>query len=225
MEEVVEKILKKDKDIDIEKISDGLVVFTSSAKQNKLINLRFLNNLFLLLDRDTTSRSPSYKDIERYLHKLKKKNFNLSLLGDNKKSFKIFISLENKTISVDKSILQEIESKIIKSSKWHLNIRKPDKEFWIMARRDGNMFFGLRLTPLKKDVKTRHKGELRAELAHLLCFLADLKKKDTVIDSFAGYGSIVYECVNFFKSQKVYAFDKDEKMVGVCRKNWLIFLK
>ncbi len=225
MEEVVGDILSRDKGIAVDEIYDGLVVFTSKTSLDKFINLRFLNNLFLLLDKETAGQNPSSRDIEKYLHKLEQKNFSLSFFGKSRKSFRIFISLENKTISVDKSLLQEVESKIIQSNKWYLNIRKPDKEFWLIARRDGNMFFGLRLTPLKKDVRGRYKGELRAELAHLLCFLADLKKKDIVLDSFAGFGAITYECANFFKCQKVYVFDKDKEAIKHLQKKLANFSK
>ena len=66
-----------------------------------------------------------------------------------------------------------------------------------MKRSEGFVLFGLRITrhPDYKDVL--QKGELRPELANLLCLISEPNKEDVFLDPFSGSGSIPRERTRF----------------------------
>ncbi len=86
-----------------------------------------------------------------------------------------------------------------------------------MARSEGIGLFGLRLTKLRKENKQRKRGELRTELAHILCLVSEPKRSDIVCDPFAGRGSLVIELASSFPYQKIYASDIENMLVQELR--------
>ena len=67
--------------------------------------------------------------------------------------------------------------------------RQAEAEFWLLARSEGVSYCLYRLTSVKKHCA---KGELRPELATLLCECSDPKDDDIMLDPFAGSGSIPF---------------------------------
>jgi predicted RNA methylase len=67
---------------------------------------------------------------------------------------------------------------------------KPDVEFWFLYRREGVGFLLMRLTRHRDYAGQFEAGELRPDVAHLLCRLSNPKPGDVFLDPFAGYGGI-----------------------------------
>lgn len=67
----------------------------------------------------------------------------------------------------------------------------PDVEFWFLYRKEGMGFLLMRLTYHKDYAQQLHPGELRPDIASLLCRLSNPKPGDAFLDPFAGYGGIV----------------------------------
>ena len=86
-----------------------------------------------------------------------------------------------------------------------------------VARKDGHGFFGLRLTRHRDYKKTLHAGELRPELANLLCFLSEPKPDDVFLDPFAGYGAIPIERATAYPCRRIYAGDNDPDLMQVIK--------
>ena len=68
---------------------------------------------------------------------------------------------------------------------------RPDVEFWFLYRREGIGFLLMRLTQHRDTAKELNQGELRPDIAHMLCRLSNPKPTDVFLDPFAGYGGIV----------------------------------
>jgi predicted RNA methylase len=68
---------------------------------------------------------------------------------------------------------------------------RPDVEFWFLYRREGTGFLLMRLTRHGDYAGQLEAGELRPEVAHILCRLSDPKPDDVFLDPFAGAGGIV----------------------------------
>jgi 23S rRNA G2445 N2-methylase RlmL len=163
---VRDHLVKKLEGFKLELLLDGLVVYSSTSNIEKIKLLKFLNNSFLLVNPE---------------EKLK------ISLG---KSFRVVFSRENELVAVNKERLARIESKIAKLNNLIIDRADPDFEFWFLERREGQRFTGVRITK-HPDYKTvLAKGQLRPELAHLLCLISEPNKEDIVLDPFAGSGAI-----------------------------------
>lgn len=212
LQEVVKAALEQDlKDIKVKLVLDGLVVYETDKPVKEIKNLRYLNNtfiLFRLLNEEVQMQSL----VKSVLQKPDIISNVPSELLKQVHSFRVIASIENQLVSVDKNILIRVEELISKRLKLKLNRSLPDVEVWFLTRNEGYAFIGLRVTRTPNYEKTLHKGELRPELAHIMCLLAELKPNDMVLDPFAGYGSIPSECAKYFKLNRVYAGEKDKNI-------------
>lgn len=211
--ELVRRQMKTLKDVIVLKVYDGLVIFKSSGSWKELQNIRYFNNVFLLLASKENKKSGEsllgvlISSVAREGIRLPRR-FHEIIRG--KRSFKVFTAIENRTVSVDKSLLQKVEHQIKKVSGLRLYIPQPDLEFWFIARREGFGLFGLRLTRVRRENRGRGRGELKIEVAHTLFLISEPKSYDIVCDPFAGHGAIVIERARSFPYREIYASDVDE---------------
>lgn len=218
-QEVVEKALKdKLEDVEIELLLDGLVVYSTNKSLEQIKHLRFINNSYVLLKMFKQEGLEPRDLIRSILSKPK-------LIPDASRpflkrigSFRVVASKENQLVSVDKQMLRQIEDLLGKKLRLEIDRTLPDIEAWFLTRREGYGLVGLRVTKTPNYEKTLHKGELRPELAHIMCLLADLKPSDVVLDPFAGHGAIPLECSKSFKVKQVFAGEIDKKVFSTLRK-------
>lgn len=205
--EVVKQALRSTiKDVNIKMMEDGLIIYETDITDEEIKNLRFLNNSFILLKiserTDPNSPNAFIKSIinDPDIEDIK------SLLPDKKTSFRIVFSRENQLIKIHSDILKKFEDKITKLG---LEVNRADAklEFWVILRRNGLGLFGLRVTQHKDLQKVLEKGELRPELAHILCLISYPSDTDIFLDPFAGYGAIPIERAVSFLYAKIIAGD------------------
>jgi len=209
-QKLIKKILKQSiKDAKISLLLDGAVVYKTNSSIDKLKQLKFFNNTFLII-----KQFPNLKTKKPFDYMMKSIS-NLEDLGkrikpflnNSNRFFRIMTSDENRFISSDKNLLRKIEEKImsIKKSKLKFSLYKTDTEFWFLKRRENIGFFLLRLTKNKSKLE---KGELRPELAYILCYLSEPNKNDIFLDPFAGHGAIPIKRAKYFASNMIFASDK-----------------
>lgn len=216
LKEVVETALKKRLEaVDIDLLLDGLVVYKSCELVDKIKALRFFNNSFFLLFFFEDAKNKSIPSmIKTVLNNPGKIPTLPKGILKGARTFRIITSRENQLISVDKGLLARAEELFSRKLNLRVNRSKPDIELWFLLRSEGYGFLGLRLTRTPNYGKTLQKGELRPELAHLMCLVADLKGNEIILDPFAGYGAIPVECAKSFKVNKVMAGEKDKLVFG-----------
>lgn len=212
LQEVVETALREGlKNVQVDLVLDGLIVYRSDEPIQEILNLRFFNNTFLLLELSNHKHNFFVRDlIKNVLQKRRLTHEIPKMAIKNKRSFRIINSEENQLVSIDKKTLENAENFFGNKLGIQVSRAKPDLEVWFLKRNEGYGFIGLRLTKTPNYEKTLHKGELRPELAHLMCILADLQFSDVVLDPFAGYGSIPVECAKGFRIKQIIAGEKDE---------------
>lgn len=215
-QEVVEAELKKIlPDVKILRLFDGLVIYETIVSIQDIQKLRFVNNSYIWLSQSTFLKGQKPERLIEQL--LRMSDFNRSREAISLKFvkfFRVIVSKENETISVDRQLLEKAERKIFYST--HLKVHRtlPDIEYWFIFRKEGISLFGARVTPLGKETTRKYdKGELRQELAHLLVLLSDPQKEDVVLDPFAGSGAIVLERVQTFPYSRIFASDIKECLV------------
>ena len=216
-QEIIKSVFdKRDSKFKIKLLLDGLVVYKTNFPEREIRNFRFFNNTFLLL-KFFESLEPNQKFLEKMVMEVHKDHDTYKELKKNlpvnRKLFKIVTSLENQTVSINRDALKKLESKIQHNTDLRLNIKNSNLELWFLLRREGKGFFGIRITYPYGAEKQRAKGELRRELAHIMCILSQPSPKDVILDPFAGYGAIPLERGVSFPFKKIIAAEYDKKLI------------
>lgn len=213
---VTDRWLKEDlADVEVDFLLDGLVVFRTKTPSHQVGKIRFFNNSFILISRDKPIGVDGDKAVQVLLAD-KDLGEKLSSLGAVKGgSFKLVVSFENRTVSVDHDSSAKLERFISNRTglKW-LGV-EGEREFWVMVRSDGSIFFGLRITSLKKKVT---EGELKLGLANVLCRLSDPLKSDIFLDPYCGSGAIFLERISSFPYKFACAIDSDVSKINLLTK-------
>ena len=213
--EVIETVLKKEiSDVVIYKNLDGLIVYSTNSALAKIKSIDYFNNSFQHL---FEIKAPKLSPIETMMRLIISDAKTLETLkfkpSEYNRTFRVIISHENDLINIDNTLLREVERKISQKTNLKVNRSKPDHQFWILYRSEGYVFFSLRLTKILKEDKERQKGELRPQLAKLLCLLSEPKENELFLDPFAGSGSISVARTSLSKKGLILTSDIDPEIV------------
>ncbi|QQS38395.1 hypothetical protein IPM62_03345 [Candidatus Woesebacteria bacterium] len=220
-EVVSQALLENIKDIHIDLLTDGLVIYKTATRPNEIKNLKYFNNSFLLLKH--------YHNVdERFLYKISK-----SMLSDDNifsdlknhfphrtRRFRIRAAIKNQHVSLDKNIVKKLEHKITSlQSNFVVDRSLVDLEILITIRSEGFALVGVQFTGRPNYEKTLSKGELYPELAYILCLISEPKKDDIFLDPFAGHGSITAQRL-FFPHKEIHAGEIDNDLLTKLRKKF-----
>ena len=191
---------------------DGLIHYQYDGNSRDLEKITYFNNTFFVLK----------------TMKGKGLNFN-SMVGAvagenkyyliNKGTFRVRFVNENQFAKVETNIARKAEDTVLRNSKLKLDRLSPSTEIWYSIRREGFAFCGQLISKREFTEKNLHKGELRPELAYLLCSFAGCTKEDVVCDPFCGYGSIPVQLSKNFSFRKLYVSDIDAEKIDVLKEN------
>jgi 23S rRNA G2445 N2-methylase RlmL len=204
----------------IETLLDGLVVYRSSAPDTEIQKLRFFNNSFLVLGQSRCSGQQNVEQhVKRLFDKAQLKPAASVVARKGIRTFRVIVSKENSTVAIAPKLMVGFEKNIARQLKLHVNRSLPDIEFWFLIRSEGLCLFGLRLTAIGKQRTRKYaQGELRQELAHLLCVLSEPCGDDLFLDPFCGSGAIVLERLNHFPYKQIWAGDIDPEHVAALQR-------
>jgi tRNA G10 N-methylase Trm11 len=205
--EAIEKSIKSPK---VELSLDGLVVYETESEVKEIINLDFFNNTFLLLKQFDDLRGNYFRPMFQWANRNNFKNIKNTVEDMGFKTFRVVVSDANQIVSYDKRVIALIEERVAKDLNLKVNRLNPDTEVWFLRRSEGYGFVLLRLTNSSK-AEHRSKGQLRPELANLMCILASPNKNDVILEPFAGHGTIVEQLKNM-PHKEIIAFEKDSKV-------------
>jgi hypothetical protein len=187
----------------------GFAHFRYAGKPEFVARLPFINNSFKVIAGyrgGGLAFGPMVKAVS-------KRTF--GLVG-RARSFRVRFSLENRFEKVSANVLKLAEYAVVKNCGIAVNRLNPECEFWYVIRRDGQGFFGQLLE--KRGAEKLRKGELRPELACMLCLDCEFGKDAVICDPYAGYGAIpAYICGNHVFS-RLYVSDIDAGLIERLRK-------
>jgi len=178
---IIERHLKsfKPQDLGLLGHDESSVIFESPFSTERLIELRFLTNIYRFIDKELGLRGSF---------------FSLAMLQNGQPA------------TIEPVKRTELEAKIVNDFGLELNVHLSRNNFYLIQRGDEE-FLTLRLPRPKFKREKLQAGELRPELAHILCLAAGFKAKDTLLDSFAGSGAIPFEAVRGFGCKTAIAVD------------------
>ena len=210
------------KDVEIVNIFDGIVLYKTSATPETIRTIKIFNNSFMLLGRYQipADKTPDYI-VKQFLGSSKDiGGVTQSEIDKGRyKTFRVVSSHRNQLYSTDRVLLKKVEEKILKNTNLSVDRLNPDVEFWFLTRSEGIGLFGMRITKHQSYDKVLQKGELRPELANLMCWLSEPSSDDVFLDPFCGYGSIPFERSGIAGYRRIMASDIDkEKLRAVAAK-------
>lgn len=214
-------LVKQLSQVKIISIYDGALLYQTAMSPSIIRKLDFIHNSFQVLQILSKGKRDTAHNFLDYLELLAGKPNLLPagainwIYGGNKlpqtPSFCIKLVSDNQFITLpQKKYLQLLENSISRHTQLKLDINNPLWEFWLMERREGQCYFLLRLA--KKAVQTMT-GELRPEIANLLCRHAGMQPDDVFLDPFCGYGSIILARTKLGDFQQILAGDQQANLV------------
>ncbi len=137
-QQIIERQLKKKpKDrFKIVEVLDGMVVFETDYTPHELRQMRFLTNIFVILNGLYFREDMSFENLfKRFINDgVHNKAHVKTLLGKHRETFKIVVSENNQTIGFDRVYLQKAETVVEKDLGMKLSVREPQRELWFMRR-------------------------------------------------------------------------------------------
>jgi predicted RNA methylase len=178
----------------VERLLDGLIVYRSDASPAELRKLSFLNNTFQAIEYcESVSEDPVTHMFRAALQDsgLRKALRGLALPQNG--SFRVVVSREGRLVRANEGMRVQLEAQISRHTGQNIDRISPTDEFWILTRREGCGFFAWRLTRHRSYEKTLQRGELRPELASILCYISGPTAEDVFLDPFCGSGAIAVQ--------------------------------
>ena len=203
--------------VDPVRVEDGLVVYRTSEPAAKVRALPYLNNSFLVLHsvagKEAQTADAALGAIVRH------RGLDAALRatrGSGERTFRLFISSENELVSGPPQLVSQLRGLVQSATGLRFHAAHADAEYWVMRRRSGSAFFLKRITRRGRTEKDLAQGELRPELAHLLCRLSEPAAGDVFMDPFAGSGAIPFARIRY-PFNLGYAFDQDAAAVAAMK--------
>ena len=188
-------------------VFDGLIHYQYAGDSHNLDKIIYFNNTFFVL-KTMKGKGLNFPSLVGAVSSEKK----YYLI--NKGTFRVRFQNENQFVKVDKNISKKAEETVLHNSKLHLDRLSPTTEIWYSIRREGFAFCGQLISNREFTEKNLNKGELRPEIAYLICCYADLNQDDVVAEPFCGYGSIPVQLIKKFRFQKLFASDIDKEKIS-----------
>ena len=189
---------------------DGLIHYKYDGNSRDLEKIIYFNNTYFVL-KTMKGKGLNFQSLIGTV--CSSKNYFLV----NKGTFRVRFQQENQFAKVDKNLVHRVEEYVLRNSKLQLDRLSPTNEIWFSIRREGFAFCGELISKREFTEKNLHKGELRPEIAYLMCCFAELEKGSVVADPFCGYGSIPVQLGKRFDCEKIYACDIDGELVRALR--------
>ncbi len=189
-------------------VFDGLVHYQYAGDSHNLDKIIYFNNTFFVL-KTMKGKGLNFPSLVGAVSSEKK----YYLI--NKGTFRVRFQNENQFVKVDKNISKKAEETVLHNSKLHLDRLSPTTEIWYSIRREGFAYCGQLISKREFTEKNLNKGELRPEIAYLICCYADLNQDDVVAEPFCGYGSIPVQLIKKFRFQKLFASDIDKEKISI----------
>lgn len=148
----------------------------------------WLNNTFLCLTTFPRAPKEPMQDMVRLaLTRGVDSETIMNHLPDGAATFRAMFMIDGQITHAGDKTMAKAEEFLAASSGLSPGRALPDVEFWFLYRKEGIGFLLMRLS-YQKDMRQPLPGELRRDIAALLCRLSNPKPDDVFLDPFARYG-------------------------------------
>lgn len=196
--------------IKILNIYDGLVHYKYDGNSRDLEKVIYFNNTFFVL-KVLKGQNLNFKQLVNSVVNAK------SYFLINKGTFRVRFVQENQFAKVDKAVTRRVEEFVVRNSKLSVDRLSPQTEVWFNIRREGFAFCGQLISKREFTEKNLNKGELRPEVAYLMCAFGGLSEMEqfNAADPFAGYGSIPVQLIKNFRVNQLFVSDIEKNQIDI----------
>lgn len=184
----------------------GLVHLAYSGDERALLRLPCFGNVFQVI------RSYHGKGLSLEKMVQSAAGTHARIGNPGKGGFRVRFQKEGRFVAVDKAISLQAERAAQRATGLRLDRLHPQVELWYILRREGVGYYALLQQGVRRAKGEPAPGELRPELAYLLCRMANISKGDWVCDPLAGHGAIPRQLLQHFPCGRVYASDLDRDL-------------
>jgi precorrin-6B methylase 2 len=211
----VRRALEERIPVRIELELDGAIVYETATEADVIRKLPFFNNSFQVMESFSDLAAGCGEEVlgEMLAATLRSGSLPGSLPRGLKGTFRVVTAWSNRLVAVDRDLLERLERKLSTSRRLQPHRGRPDHELWLSYRSEGYGFLLLRLTSHAAHEKVLKKGELRPELAWMLCWLSEPREGELMLDPFCGSGAIPLMRATHFPRGLVLASDADAAQV------------
>jgi 23S rRNA G2445 N2-methylase RlmL len=189
------------------RITEGLAAYSYGGAVNAVHSAGIFNNTFIAL-----ARLPGMDFHSMIKAIVKGHAIDVKHYVKPQSRYRVRFQQNGRFVQVPAASLALAESVAAQRTRLAIDRARPDIEFWYIRRADGSGYYALLTQMRARTEKASQPGELKPELARLLCLLAGVKGGCTVLDPFAGYGSIAGQAATLNGNARVYACDIDQGM-------------
>lgn len=205
---VKEDLQKRFPKIKILRVLDGLIHYQYDGNSHDLENIIYFNNTFFVIKAwNPKNGQVSFNQMVGEVAKSK------TYLLISKGTFRCRFIQENQFAKVDKNVVRKAEETVTANSKLTIDRVSPSTEIWYSIRREGFAFCGELISKREFTEKNLNQGELRPELAYLVCSFAEFPKDAVLLEPFAGYGSIPVQLAKKFQFEKLFVSELENEKV------------
>jgi 16S rRNA G966 N2-methylase RsmD len=171
---------------------DSSVTFWTSFTPEKLIEIRFFTNVYMILNPDKlTDCKPLLKG----------------------RGFSLTESISGQPSMMDTSERNGLIRIVTKQLGLKPYFPEQSNHFILMRRGSADKTLTFKLSRAKHKREELPAGALRPELANILLLVSGVKAKNNLLDPFGGHGSILLEAMRGFGVKASLAIEKDSNLV------------
>jgi len=191
---------------------ESQMTYKSEAEPSSIKQLRLFNNSFILIKSLTKMGANPIKTLVNQVTQDRSLARQLvQITKGHPRAVRVMFYEDNAGINVPTIIRDTVENYILKERSLKINRRLADVEVWITTRSNHSGFVVIRLTYFPASEKSLEAGQIKPQLAHLMCTLSEPTVFDRVLDPFSGYGSIPLERT-YFKYKEIIASDSNPEV-------------
>ncbi len=193
-------------------IYNGLIVYRFEGKPEQLARPGIFANTYLVLARQN---SPTFRSMVLQAGKAEPIYMSRVRAGQ---SFRVRFQRNGRLEHVDPALHAQAEQLISRRARLRVDRENPDWEFWYIIRSENIGLYCMLVNRREQTERDLPRGALRPELARCMCVYAGVGPRDTVLDPFAGHGSIPMQLFAMHRGIRVLAGDIDEAAVRKLRR-------
>ncbi len=175
----------------VDRVLEGMALYRFSGKGGLPV-IPFTNNTFAVLT--TFPGAKNTAPLPMMLQRMSRFGVNeeaRQFLPSGARTFRVVVMLEGELVSVSPGLMTRAETLLSNAFDLRVHRARPDVEFWLNYRKEGIGFLLLRLGKHRDFQKSLKPGELRPDLAAMLCLMTHPRGGDRVLDPFCGRGAIL----------------------------------
>ena len=194
---------------------NGLIVYRYDGKPDALARVNIFSNTYLVLHRQN---NPTFKSMVQQAAAKADPSFTSRVRTGQ--TFRGRFQKNGKLERVDAPVIAQAEDLVKRRARLRIDRENPDWEFWYIIRSENIGLYCMLVERREQTEKNLPQGALRPELAQCICLYSGAGAGETLLDPFAGHGSLPGALLKSRKYAAVMMGDNDSNAVRRLRRQF-----